>query len=97
MDPGLRKTVNFQSDDPSVVWPFLDAGTPEHDALEALAGEALRSDSAQLRALVMLGVRVAREALLRDDYDASVRAGDFDDSHRWSQATTARRRARTEP
>jgi hypothetical protein len=60
--------------------PFLDEDSAEHAALERLVGERLASDSAELRALVLLGVSRVREALLEDAYNQAVDAGDFDDT-----------------
>jgi hypothetical protein len=90
-----RKTINFDHGDTSVVAPFLDEGSAEHAALERIVGERLVSDSAELRALVLLGVGRVREALLEDAYNDAVDAGDFDDTRAFvEQATTARRRRR---
>lgn len=76
MDTLSRKTVNFDQQDSPVVAPFLDASTSERAALEALVGQPLSSDSAELRALVLLGVRHVREALLEDAYNDAVDAGE---------------------
>lgn len=93
MDTLNRKTVNFDPRDSQVVGPFLDADSDEHAALEQLAGEPLSSDSAELRALILLGVRRVRDSLLEDAYNDAVAAGDFDDTRQWAeQATKARRR-----
>jgi|GEM_PF-1167596 len=90
-----RKTINFDHADTSVVAPFLDEGSAEHAALERIVGERLASDSAELRALVLLGVGRVREALLEDAYNQAVDAGDFDDTRRFvEQTATARRRRR---
>jgi hypothetical protein len=86
-----RKTVNFDQQDSQVVAPFLDASTSEHAALEALVGQSLSSDSAELRALVLLGVRRVQDALLEDAYNDAVDAGDFDDTRDWVRQTRARR------
>lgn len=94
MDTLNRKTVNFDQQDSRVVAPFLDASTSEHAALEALVGQPLSSDSAELRALVLLGVRHVQEALLEDAYNDAVDAGDFDDTRAWVRQTRARRRSR---
>jgi hypothetical protein len=94
METLSRKTVNFDQRDSQVVAPFLDASTTEHAALEALVGQPLSSDSAELRALILLGVRHVRDALLEDAYNDAVDAGDFDDTAVWVQATRARRRSR---
>jgi hypothetical protein len=94
METLSRKTVNFDQRDSQVVAPFLDASTTEHAALEALVGQPLSSDSAELRALILLGVRHVRDALLEDAYNDAVDAGDFDDTAAWVQATRARRRSR---
>lgn len=83
----LRKTINLADADRSAVAPFLDAGTAEHAALESLAGERLGSDSAELRALVLLGVERVREQLLQSAYDAAVDAGDFDETRQWAAQT----------
>ena len=65
-------------------------------ALERLVGERLASDSAELRALVLLGVHRVREALLEDAYSQAVDSGDFNDTAAWVEQTTrARRRRRT--
>jgi hypothetical protein len=91
-----RKTINFDHGDAALVGPFLDENSPEHAALERLTGERLASDSAGLRALVMLGVSRVSEALLEDAYNQAVDSGDFDDTAAWVEQTTrARRRRRT--
>ena len=96
MDTLSRKTINFDHTDTPVVGPFLDEDSAEHAALERLVGERLASDSAELRALVMLGVRRVQEALLEDAYNQAVDAGDFDDTTAWVEQTSrARRRRRT--
>src|SRR6056297_1058296 len=74
-----RKTINFDHADTSVVAPFLDEDSAEHAALERIVGERLASDSAELRALVLLGVGRVREALLEDAYNQAVDASDFED------------------
>jgi len=93
MDTLIRKTVNFDQQDSQVVAPFLDASTSEHAALEALVGQPLSSDSAELRALILLGVRHVQDALLEDAYNDAVNAGDFDDTAAWVHATRTRRRS----
>jgi len=91
-----RKTVNFDPRDLGIVGPFLDEGSDEHAALERLAGEPLSSDSAELRALVLLGVRRVRESLLEDAYNAAVDGGTFDETKQWAHQTAdARRRRRS--
>lgn len=93
MDASSRKTINFNRADTPVIEPFLDEYSAEHAALERIVGERLASDSAELRALVLLGVGRVREALLEDAYNEAVDAGDFDDTRTWvEQTTTARRR-----
>jgi hypothetical protein len=94
METLKRKTINFDRADTPVVGPFLDEDSPEHAALEQLVGERLVSDSAELRALVMLGVRRVREALLEDAYNQAVDSGDFDDTSAWVEQTTRARRRR---
>jgi len=94
MDTLRRKTINFDHADTSVVAPFLDEGSAEHAALERIVGERLASDSAELRALVLLGVGRVREALVEDAYNQAVDAGDFDDTHTFLQQTTNARRRR---
>lgn len=89
-----RKTVNFDPRDSEVVGPFLEEGTDEHAALERLAGEHLSSDSAELRALVLLGARRVRDSLLEGAYNEAVDAGDFDETREWVEQTTAARRRR---
>lgn len=89
-----RKTVNFNARDSQVVAPFLEEGTDEHAALERLAGERLSSDSAELRALVLLGIRRVRDALLEDAYNRAVDAGDFDGTREWVEQTSDARRRR---
>ncbi|MCA1784130.1 MAG: hypothetical protein LC679_18750, partial [Intrasporangiaceae bacterium] len=64
-----RKTINFDHADTPVVTPFLDGDSAEHAALERIVGERLASDSAGLRALVLIGVGRVREALLEDTYN----------------------------
>lgn len=95
MDTLNRKTVNFDPRDSQVVGPFLDAGSDEHAALEQLAGESLSSDSAELRALILLGVRKVRDSLLEDAYNDAVAAGDFDDTRQWAEQTARARRRRS--
>lgn len=94
METLSRKTINFDPRDSDLVAPFLEEGTDEHAALQRLVGERLSSDSSELRALVMLGIRRVRDALLEDAYNAAVDAGDFDDTREWAQQTTAARRRR---
>ncbi|TVR32281.1 MAG: hypothetical protein EA388_12255 [Nitriliruptor sp.] len=89
-----RKTINFDQADTSVVAPFLDEGSAEHAALERIVGERLASDSAELRALVLLGVSRVREALLEDAYNQAVDAGDFDETRPFIEQTTRARRRR---
>jgi hypothetical protein len=55
-------------------------------------GQPLASDSAELRALVLLGVGRVREALLEDAYNEAVDAGDFDDTRTWVEQTASARR-----
>ena len=96
MDTLKRKTINFDHADTALIGPFLDEDSAEHAALERLVGERLASDSAELRALVLLGVGRAREALLEDAYNQAVDSGDFDETTAWVEQTTrARRRRRT--
>lgn len=89
-----RKTINFDHADTSVVAPFLDEDSAEHAALEQIVGERLASDSAELRALVLLGVGRVREALLEDAYNDAVDSGDFDDTRAFVEQTTSARRRR---
>jgi hypothetical protein len=56
--------------------------------------DGFASDSAGLRALVLLGVGRAREALLEDVYNESVDAGDIDATRTWVEQTTRARRRR---
>ena len=91
----LRRTnINLDHADTSAVAPFLDEDLAEHAALERIVGERLASDSAELRALVLLGVGRVREALLEDAYNEAVDAGDFDDTRTWVEQTTRARRRR---
>lgn len=91
-----RKTINFDHADRAVVAPFLEQGSAEHAALERIAGERLGSNSAELRALVLLGVDRVREVLLEDAYNEAVDAGDFDETRTFLEQTThARQRRRT--
>lgn len=94
MDTLRRKTVNFDAADALAVAPFLDEGTDEHAALERLAGERLASDSAELRALVLLGAERVREVLIEDAYNTAVDAGDFDETREWLKQTSAARQRR---
>ena len=94
METLRRKTVNFDPRDRQIVAPFLDQGSDEHAALERLAGEPLSSDSAELRALILLGVRRVRDSLLEDAYNDAVAAGDFDDTREWAERTARARRRR---
>ena len=89
-----RKTINFDHADTWVVAPFLDEDSAEHAALERLVGERLASDSAELRALVLLGVGRVRETLFEDAYNEAVDAGDFEDSRAWVEQTTRAQRRR---
>jgi formate dehydrogenase assembly factor FdhD len=89
-----RKTINFDHAAARVVAPFLVEDSAEHAALERIVGERLASDSAELRALVLLGVGRVREALLEDAYNEAVDAGDFDDTRTWVEQTTGARRRR---
>ena len=95
MDTLSRKTVNFDPNDRQIVGPFLDEATVEHAALERLAGESLSSDSAELRALILLGVQQVRESLMEDAYNDAVDAGDFDDTREWAEQTARSRRRRS--
>lgn len=96
MDTLSRKTVNFNPRDSELVGPFLDADSEEHAALERLVGQALSSDSAELRALILLGVRAVRDSLLEDAYNEAVGAGDFEGTREWAaQTAEARRRRRS--
>lgn len=94
METLSRKTVNFDPRASEIVAPFLDESTSEHAALEALVGQPLSSDSAELRALVLLGVRRVQEALLEDAYNDAVDAGDFDETREWVGQVRAGRRLR---
>ena len=86
-----RKTINFDHADTALVGPFLDEDSAEHAALERLVGERLTSDSAELRALVMLGVSRVRETLLEDAYNQAADSGDVDAPQRDGQQRTAAR------
>lgn len=77
-----------------MVAPFLDEDSSEHAALERIVGERLASDSAELRALVLLGVGRVHEALREDSYNEAVDAGDFDDTRAYVEQTTSARRRR---
>jgi len=69
--PVVRKSLNLLPADRSVLEPFLDGATPEHEALIAVAGEeAGHSESAALRALAILGARAVIEAMLERGYTA---------------------------
>lgn len=92
-----RKTINFDGTEASALAPFLEADSEEHAALERLVGERLRSDSAELRALVLLGVDRVRESLLEDAYNAAVDGGDFEESREWVEQTSVARRRRRAP
>lgn len=93
MGGSRRKTITFDPAAARVVAPFLEDGSAEHAALERLVGQRLGSNSAELRALVLLGARRVRESLVGDAYNESVDAGDFSDTRAWvEQATRARRR-----
>lgn len=94
MEPLSRKTVNFDQRDSELVAPFFAEGSNEHAALEALIGHPLSSDSAELRALVLLGIRRVRDVLLEDAYNAAVDAGNFDETAEWVEQTTEARRRR---
>lgn len=94
METLRRKTINFDPEDGRMVAPFLDEGTEEHAALEELVGQSLASDSAELRALVLLGIRHVRGRLLENDYNTAVDAGDFAGTREWVEAARSRRRPR---
>jgi hypothetical protein len=97
METSRRKTINFDGADASLIAPFLEGGSEEHAALERLTGEALGSDSAELRALVLLGVERVRASLLEDAYNSAVDAGDFDETRAWVEETSSARRRRRAP
>ncbi|MTV27831.1 hypothetical protein FTX61_20795 [Nitriliruptoraceae bacterium ZYF776] len=97
MEALRRKTIDFDPADARVVAPFLEGGSAEHAALERLVGQRLGSDSAELRALVLLGARRVRESLLEDAYNESVDAGDLSDTRAWVEQTTRARRRRHRP
>ena len=94
METLTRKTVNFDPRDRDLIAPFLDENSSEHAALEQLSGESLASDSAELRALILLGIRHVRDALLEEAYNDAVDDGTFDDTHQWTQQTSEARRRR---
>lgn len=58
-------------------------------------GESLSSDSAELRALILIGVQQVRDSLLEDAYNDAVDAGDFDDTLEWAEQTARARRRRS--
>lgn len=88
-----RHSINLPSDEDRRLAELLDAGSPALRILEQLAGEALGSRSAQLRALVQLGVDILEQESDRVAYDAAVAEGDFDDAGAWiEEARTSRRR-----
>jgi hypothetical protein len=97
MEPLGRRTVHFSVEDAPVVGPFLDDGSEEHAALERLVGARLGTDSAALRALVLLGIDRVREVLAEQRYDEAVDAGDFAETAEWvagaRRSRTRRRRA----
>ncbi len=94
MDTSNRKTINFDTADTPVVGPFFDKGSTEHAALERLIGGRLVSNSAELRALVLLGVDRVRESLLEEAYNEAVDAGDFEETRAWAKETSAARQRR---
>jgi hypothetical protein len=76
----VRYTVNLPPEDEARLAALLDPAAASRRLLEDLAGEALESRSAELRALVRLGADVVRDAADRAAYDAAVVAGDFDET-----------------
>ena len=88
-----RHTVNLPPDDDRRLAELLDDLSPARRLLEQLAGESRGSRSAQLRALVQLGVDVLEQESDRVAYDAAVDAGDFDDVGTWIDAARSSRRS----
>ncbi len=89
-----RYTVNLPPIDEVELAALLEPGSPSRRVLEELAGEALPSRSAELRALVRLGADLVRDEADRAAYDAAVAAGDFDETAAWAEALARSRRAR---
>lgn len=89
-----RYTVNLPPEDEAELAALLHPAAPSRHLLEELAGEALPSRSAELRALVRLGADVVRDEADRAAYDAAVAAGDFDEAADVSPALARARRRR---
>jgi len=87
-----RHTVNLPPDEDRRLAELLEVGSPALRILEQLAGEGLGSRSAQLRALVQLGVDILEQESDRAAYDAAVAQGDFDDAGAWVEEARASRR-----
>jgi hypothetical protein len=88
-----RHTVNLPPEEDRRLADLLAVESPALRILEQLAGESLGSRSAQIRALVQLGVDVLEQESDRMAYDAAVGAGDFDDTSAWiDEARSSRRR-----
>lgn len=91
-----RHTVNLPPGEDRRLAQLLDAASPALRILEQLAGEALGSRSAQIRALVRLGVDVVQQESDRVAYDAAGNAGDFEDTDPWIDEARSSRRRGTE-
>lgn len=92
MTTRTRKTMNLDAEQSAWLAAFLDEGSPEHEALEQLAGRSLSSDSEELAALAMIGARQVRQTLLAADYDHAVDVGAFDETRTTARANRRRRR-----
>ncbi len=92
-----RYTVNLPAEDDADLAALLHPDAPSRRLLEDLAGEALPSRSAELRALVRLGADVVRDEADRAAYDAAVATGDFDETARVTDALARSRRRRGRP
>ena len=92
-----RYTVNLPAEEDDDLAVLLAPGSASRRLLEELAGEALPSRSAELRALVRLGADVVRDEADRAAYDASVGAGDFDGTAAVAAALARSRRRRGRP
>lgn len=76
----VRKSVSFTGREAEVVERVFAASSDERACLETLRpGERLDSESAVLRALVLLGVEHLRERILEHGYEALAEASTPDD------------------
>ncbi|HEY3687230.1 MAG TPA: hypothetical protein VGL93_29610 [Streptosporangiaceae bacterium] len=80
MTPDVRKPIPLTAGEVEELHALRSEGTPQHDALIALAGtDADRSDAATLRALLSLGRQVLNEKVQAYGYAALAAAQDDED------------------